>query len=36
MFEQLHKTLASKIELSDDEFALVKTFFKPKKLMKKQ
>jgi CRP-like cAMP-binding protein len=36
MFEQLHKTLASKIELSGDEFALVKTFFKPKKLRKKQ
>jgi CRP-like cAMP-binding protein len=36
MFEKLHKTLASKIELSQNEFALVKTFFKPKKLRKKQ
>jgi CRP-like cAMP-binding protein len=36
MFHQLHKTLVSKISVSDAEFEIVKTFFKPKKLRKKQ
>lgn len=36
MYEQLHKTLASKIALTEKDFALVKTFFKPKKIRKKQ
>jgi CRP-like cAMP-binding protein len=36
MFHQLHKTLVSKISVSDAEFGIVKTFFKPKKLRKKQ
>ncbi len=36
MFTQLHKTLVAKISVSDTEFAIVKTFFKPKKLRKKQ
>ena len=36
MFEQLHKTLTAQIALSGEEFALAKTFFKPKKLRRKQ
>ncbi len=36
MFQQLHTTLASKISVTGAEFDTVKTFFKPKKLRKKQ
>jgi CRP-like cAMP-binding protein len=36
MFTQLHKTLVAKISVTDAEFTIVKAFFKPKKLRKRQ
>ena len=36
MFEQLFKTVEEKVQLTEDEKALTKTFFVPKKLRKKQ
>jgi len=36
MFETLHKYLLEKINISDEQFAIMKSFFVPKKLLKKQ
>jgi CRP-like cAMP-binding protein len=36
MFTQLHKTLVARISVTDAEFAIVKAFFKPKKIRKKK